>query len=238
MRVLLMESDAWAADRAGRRLREAGHQTVRCLDADLDSFPCRALQPGGHCPIDCARVDVALLVRARPWPGFTPRELGAVCALRDGLPLVVLGGESAGPWGPLATVIGEEADVVAACESAAANNVRHAHHRTNLDDTVEEARRVLAADDGAGLVVFDQTTAVGVVTRRALEGASGPPPRPGARLEDMMDGEVVELAPGADVATTLRKYREAAWRSLRRRRPGSARRAARRVAAREPLDPR
>lgn len=46
-------------------------------------------------------------------------------------------------------------------------------------------------------------------------------PKPDARVEDVMDGEVVELPSSADLATTLRPYRDAARQSLSRRRPGS-----------------
>lgn len=118
MRVLLIESDSRAGDPAVLHLEAAGHDVVLCPDRGEPVFPCRGLF--GCCPLDEAPVDVALLVRAHPWPRPTPREFGVTCALRRHVPLVVAGMLALNPYERYATTLRDgDGDVVATCDWAA-----------------------------------------------------------------------------------------------------------------------
>jgi hypothetical protein len=98
MNILVLESNVGAGEKASRELRAAGHQAFTCLEQGMESFPCRALFAGGRCPLDDETIDVALLVRAHPWPSPTQRERGVSCALRAGVPLVVAGQTALDPY--------------------------------------------------------------------------------------------------------------------------------------------
>ena len=87
------------------------------------------------------------------------------------------------------------------------------------------------------MIVTEGDTPVGVVTLRALRGRPGHAPRPDATVADVMDFEVVEIDPGADMAATMKAYTRAAWDSLGRRRPLSPESCSRRAAAFDPQSP-
>lgn len=83
--------------------------------------------------------------------------------------------------------------------------------------SIDDAR-VRMDESGQGtLLVYDEDRPVGVVTRgdldRATDGA--------AAVGSILTKEIVVCDPRADVMTTLAKYRDEAWRSLRRRAPAS-----------------
>lgn len=120
MRVLVVETDAGAADDAIARLEAAGHEVARCHDhGERHAFPCAGLAAGRVCPLRGDGVDVALTVRARPMPSPAVLEDGAACALRTNVPLVVTGQTVWNPFVQLAGVTVAHGDVVAACEAAA-----------------------------------------------------------------------------------------------------------------------
>lgn len=120
MRVLLMESEPWAADEAAYRLELAGHTVERCFGRNIPSFPCAALREGGTCPFSSG-VDVALVVRSEAWQVPMSLERGVVCAIRDGVPLVVAGVLDPDPFTRWETASVEGTDqVVAVCERVAA----------------------------------------------------------------------------------------------------------------------
>jgi hypothetical protein len=126
MRLLVIESDPHAADTTAATLQAAGHEVVRCFAPGVGSFPCQALTEG--CPID-EGIDVALVLRARPWPKPTPCERGAVCAIRAGVPLVVAGNRALDPWASWASAgLDGTEGLVAACEEAAAASRGAAGH--------------------------------------------------------------------------------------------------------------
>ena len=156
MRVLVLESEPGAADRAAAALEAASHTVARCHDAGDPAFPCRALEDGSTCPLEQDPVDVVLTVRS---PGDAPNALedGVACAIRAHIPLVVAGDSEAGPYGPWATAtVGAEDDVVDACATAAtAPLVRHSRAGT-------ERLRELLAHNG----VPDAESAKVEVTRR------------------------------------------------------------------------
>jgi hypothetical protein len=120
MNVLLLESDAHAADEAAARLRAAGHQVERCHEVGLPAFPCNGLLDGGECPLDRGPIEVALVVRSHPWPRPSTLEDGVVCALRRGVPLVVAGRALLNPYVDwAAAVVDGVEDVVEAIEKVA-----------------------------------------------------------------------------------------------------------------------
>src|SRR5262245_27264927 len=121
MRILLIESDPGLAEPTTRTLVQAGHEVVRCTDADGPDFPCVGLAEDA-CPLDDT-VDVAVAVRAEGQPGLTPREFGATCALRRRLPLVVAGGP-AGDLAPFArgSVADSEGPTLLAAVTAAGHD--------------------------------------------------------------------------------------------------------------------
>ena len=86
-----------------------------------------------------------------------------------------------------------------------------------LTSTVNDARRALAATDQPALVVWDDAMPVGVVT---VDDVSGPrAPSSEALIEDVLSHECVAVDPAADVRETKRRFTDAAWLSLKRRRP-------------------
>lgn len=113
--VLVIESRLHAADESVRALETAGHTVLRC-QGDLADFPCRGLLVADDCPL-AHEPDVALVVRPRLDPHTTPREVGVVCAVRAGIPLVEFGPEHLDPYEPWLTRRVRDGDVVAACEA-------------------------------------------------------------------------------------------------------------------------
>ena len=119
MRALLLETDPHAGDAVARKLRTAGHEVLRCHEADLGSFPCVGLSDHA-CPLEAASgVDVAVVYRAHPYPRPTPYEDGVVCALRHEIPVVVVGTSALNPYEAWHTPIATFKDVVEVCEAAA-----------------------------------------------------------------------------------------------------------------------
>ena len=124
------------------------------------------------------------------------------------------------PWEQFAAAEAPPDGDIVACETAAgAVSPRSAPPPLSPTNTVAEARAVLDASQTTAALVADGGRPVGVVTDSALRGRPGHVPRPGAALADVMDFEVIRADPGADVLSTLHTYTEAAWVSLRRRRP-------------------
>ena len=135
LNVLVLESDAGAADVAETSLVEAGHQVVRCHEPGHALFPCNALAEGRACPLDGTPVDVTLDVRLHARTHPTAGEDGAVCALRQHVPLVVAGPDVLNPFDRFATeVIGRDDDIVASVERAA---------RSPLSQHTEAAARAM-----------------------------------------------------------------------------------------------
>lgn len=94
MRILLIDNAAGAADAVGRTLKAAGHDVVRCYRRGDSIEECAFLRGAGLCPLHAAPVDAVVDVRQRAADGSVPssvREVGAVCAVHDGVPLVVVG---------------------------------------------------------------------------------------------------------------------------------------------------
>lgn len=126
--VLVLESDAGAADAAVAELEAAGISVDRCHPAGADTFPCRAMSAhgSGPCPVEQGAVDVVLTVRAHPRSHPSAGEDGVRCAIRHHLPLVVAGETAMHPFEPWATAVIDRADQVAeAVRGAAAAPLLH-----------------------------------------------------------------------------------------------------------------
>ena len=102
----------------------------------------------------------------------------------------------------------------------AANGPPSAEHellRLPVSMPVSEARAALAAAGEVIALVTNRGVDVGVVT---VEDLVVPRSTPTRVIGDVMGCEVVRIDPNTDLRWTLRTYREAAWSSAIRRRPG------------------
>ncbi len=116
--ILVVGSDDWAIRHAAVELHGAGRQVHRCHESAEAPFPCNALVPGRGCPLDRHHVDVVLDVRARPNAEPSLGEMGAICGIRAGLPLVVAGLSASMRLAPWATRVPPEGDIVSSCDEA------------------------------------------------------------------------------------------------------------------------
>jgi hypothetical protein len=116
--VLVVGGDDWAIDDAAGQLTAAGRTVHRCCDSSEHPFPCNALVPGRGCPLEQHPVDAVLIVRSRPAAEPTISAMGAICGLRDGLPVVIGGISDASPFSPWATRVPPTGDIVATCDEA------------------------------------------------------------------------------------------------------------------------
>jgi hypothetical protein len=116
--VLVVGSEDWGIRDAIRQLTTAGRTVHRCSETADAPFPCYALIEGRGCPLNTGQIDVVLNIRTRADSQPSLSEMGAICGLRDGLPLVIAGrSETSGlaPWAELVPVTG---DIVSTCDDA------------------------------------------------------------------------------------------------------------------------
>ena len=97
--------------------------------------------------------------------------------------------------------------------------------------SVAMAREVLEQTGARAAVVYQRERPIGIVTERALRGDGDREPRPDAMVTDVMYLEVVPVHPSMGTHATLDAYTNAAWQSLRRRRPRAETTVARRSRA-------
>jgi hypothetical protein len=106
MRTLLIEPTA-AADSMADRLRDAGHHVERCHEPGAPSSPCAGIT-GKGCPLDAGTlIEVAVAAGDRD-----PGDGAATCAVRTGMPLVLVGAGQDDPLAPWAETC-DSADEVA-----------------------------------------------------------------------------------------------------------------------------
>lgn len=187
--VLIAAAEGADVSRVACKLGAAGHRVsychapgVRATSATATS--CAALAPGGVCPLELAPVDVVVAVKdhghTASWPA------GALCALRQGVPLVVCGPADAAqpPWGAADAQCDVE-HLVAACARA-------------VDRTGPTVRRALVRAVRRELTRGGQTQAVDVRVgqrRGALQVLLGTAPLP-PRVRERVRGVVrAALAP-------------------------------------------
>ena len=118
MRTLLIESSPGVGAEAAAALSDAGHPVVRCHEEGQPTFPCGDLTSPGSCPLHGpGAVDVVLSVRHPDDAEPTAAEAGVTCALRAGVPVVVLGDQDANPFAALTVPVADD-DPVAAVVAA------------------------------------------------------------------------------------------------------------------------
>ena len=105
--VLVVGTDDWAIEQSATELEAGGCRVLRCHEPGEPAFPCNALVQGRVCPLDVG-FDVVVTVRARPLSEPCQAELGVICALHQGVPLVVAGVASERPFGPWASLAVEQ----------------------------------------------------------------------------------------------------------------------------------
>jgi hypothetical protein len=116
--VLVVGRDDWAINDAASQLHAAGRVVHRCFESADAPFPCNALIPGRGCPLNQHQVDVVVDIRTRPGVQPTIHEMGAICGLRDGLPLVTAGISEVSGLAPWAEAVPPAGDIVSACDDA------------------------------------------------------------------------------------------------------------------------
>jgi hypothetical protein len=135
MKVLITEQLPGGAVELVSRIRQAGHQVAYCHGFGEGSIECSGMMLGAWCPLD--ETDVAVVVDARTHPGPpTVREVGALCALRHGTPLVISGpvpDSYRSPWRDAEAEC--DGDVVDACEAAVSPVGKTAHHAVTIAAT-------------------------------------------------------------------------------------------------------
>lgn len=116
--ILLVGGDDWALSEAAQQLVGLGRRVHRCSDRSEAPFPCNAMIEGRGCPLDQHEVDVVLAVMSRPRTEPSMAEMGAVCGLRDGIPLVIAGLSEGSPLAAWAARVPADGDIVATCDQA------------------------------------------------------------------------------------------------------------------------
>jgi hypothetical protein len=119
MRTLLIEpTQRSTAGPVADALEAAGHQVVRCHHVEGPAFPCAGLTDEG-CPIEGPiPVDLAVAVRPEASAQPTAEEAGVTCAIRTGLPLVVVGPAGPTPFAPWAEACGDPEQLPSAADRA------------------------------------------------------------------------------------------------------------------------
>ena len=114
--VLVVGTDDWALGDASAQLEAAGRVVHHCYESSETPFPCNALIPGVGCPLDRSQVDVVVNIRTSAGSGTTMAEMGAICGLRAGIPLVVAGLSDASELAPWAERVPLSGDIVTTCD--------------------------------------------------------------------------------------------------------------------------
>lgn len=128
MHVLVLESEPGAAAETTARFVEAGHEVASCHEAGAPAFPCAGMVDGQRCPLDEKPIDVAIVVSEDVHGAdLTPGEDGARCAMRQYVPVVLVGRHDHSPFVPYATAIatGPESAVDAAVHAVRTSPPKH-----------------------------------------------------------------------------------------------------------------
>jgi hypothetical protein len=147
MRTLLIESTPRGATAVASTLEASGHEVVRCHHVDGPAVPCAGLTQDG-CPIDGhGPVDVAIAVHDRSEPEATAREAGATCAVRTGIPLLVVGRDTPfDAWADATATPTFAADDLAAELGAAVDRAIAGAAARRAEPLAAEVRRVLEVE--------------------------------------------------------------------------------------------
>ncbi|HEX2498258.1 MAG: hypothetical protein ACRDWG_09385 [Actinomycetes bacterium] len=117
MKILITAPQSEAGAAAADLLGAAGHSVAFCRPDDGSAL-CAGLGTGPLCPLTTGDIDVVVDARTNA-AAMSPRELGVLCALNHGTPLVVAGPvpDQGHPWQD-ADVLCAADDVVAGCKVA------------------------------------------------------------------------------------------------------------------------
>ncbi len=121
MRVLLVDDDGDATVPLVDALVGAGIEVARCHEPGRPAFPCKGLTSQHDCPLDESAIS-AVVARSSD-PGLLDAEVreGTRCALRQYVPLVLVGDHSHSPLSPFASSFAEDpSEVVDAVQAAMA----------------------------------------------------------------------------------------------------------------------
>jgi len=135
MRVLVLENEPFASVPVVDELRAAGIDVARCNDPDGPAFPCNGLKDARRCPLDAESISVAVVTghSAATDRDIAPREQGARCALRQHIPLVIVGERSQSPLLPFATTWAAGPESVVTAVHAATQARLPEHERVALE---------------------------------------------------------------------------------------------------------
>lgn len=88
MHILVTEASEGESKNVVESLAAAGHRVSTCHEA---GSICRAMVPGGKCPLDLIYdpIEVTVGVRSGGRPELSTREYGLVCSVRADVPFVV-----------------------------------------------------------------------------------------------------------------------------------------------------
>jgi len=114
MRVLVLEGDGKSSAGVVEELTAAGLEVARCSDEGGPAFPCNGLMAGRTCPLENHAVS-AVVVTTQPEAhsdDLAPHEEGVRCALRQYIPVVLVGDQTDSPLAPYATTIAADADAL------------------------------------------------------------------------------------------------------------------------------
>jgi hypothetical protein len=134
VRVLVVGTDQGSMATA-EVLRDGGHDVTRCHEPDQPSFPCAGLTTGEVCPLESAPVDVCVAVREGHDRSdeLHAHEMGAQCALRRNVPLVLVGHHGDAPLVPWSTSVALEPATVLDAVAAAATQTLRRHEDVASD---------------------------------------------------------------------------------------------------------
>ena len=145
--VLVVGTDDWAVEQGVDQLVDAGLQVLTCHPPGEPAFPCNAMVEGRTCPLDVG-FGTVVSIRARHTDPPSFGEMGVVCGLRAGATLVLAGMTRRNPFGPWASVVVDDGDLVASVERALAARTPAADVRPEATiELVEVAEATVPASD-------------------------------------------------------------------------------------------
>lgn len=121
--MLVVGTDDWAIAQAAGELERAGHCVARCQEPGAPAFPCIGVRDRAACPLE-RDTQVVLAIRNGSAAHLTPYEMGVVCALHRGLPLVAAGLVNDAPYRDhAAAVVDHHGEPSSACCDAVRSTV-------------------------------------------------------------------------------------------------------------------
>lgn len=153
MNVIMTESEPAQSATLAAELAKLGHTVTTCAAPRGSTAPCAGMLPCPACPLDTAELTLVVDVRANALPRLTDQEYGAVCALREDVPVLVVGPAQAGAAAPWAAATVPDTEAVSwVCTYAQAGP------RTTAERVDRAVERTLSSrfTDGAGATEFDQ----------------------------------------------------------------------------------